>query len=616
VLLLAIVVFFAFCAIFFAFFVVFAMKNTNPPPKSQNLLVLEILQKSDKAWCIIPLSENFDEHKFDDGAGEEDRQNITYSLGFLKIIERITENAAPLTLTRLSKVIGDKNPSFYEGIKHIVRFGGGFSCDIVVAEKHYFVEGTIINTNQQDTASATLQHESGGILLTVSDRSALVSLNVDIQHLKQAESRLSLLLNSLPIPVWTKNSDGKIDFCNKAYAKLLETQPHHVVSRQWDLMNCVTEQPLLPANNEFLPDNSASELPRQRDTVHQRTTTEDPRNKPSENWKKGRVLEVCLKNKETMLKVEELVLNSKLAQKPDGHLEGAQKKHNLEGINAAAVNIICVATDISKYKNIIGQDKYWFKIYKHILDNMKIPFIVFDSNGIAKMHNRQFLQLFPLKPDFLGQNASYDDIIEHLYELRKLPEYIGADIIKSTFKNWIDGSVQLQSEMWHMPDGAVLNVQPSKCEFDGILIIIEDITQELGIEGKYKSLLSVYNEIVFRSRDAVLMIGTDHKIRQCSESVCSILNVDSNGIIGRPVKEWLDSFATQHNIQGWKESIITAIELRNRKFEYFQTNNEEFMASEYLPLPNGWHMLAFFNSSENSAEKIHLFSDVKKIAAS
>jgi hypothetical protein len=34
-----------------------------------------------------------------------------------------------------------------------------------------------------------------------------------------------------------------------------------------------------------------------------------------------------------------------------------------------------------------------------------------------------------------------------------------------------------------------------------------------------------------------------------------------------------------------------------------------------LPLPNGWHMLTFFNNAESHAEKIHLFSDVKKMAA-
>ncbi|MDR3285421.1 MAG: PAS-domain containing protein [Holosporales bacterium] len=514
--------------------------------------VLESLKKSEKPWCVISdLTKNENIKIF----LSKNNQNIVYSQGFYKIIEKYLESD-DLTFESIANVLESENSSFNKGLQHIMHFEGSFSYCVTLNEKNYLVEGSCVSLPNIEPRKKVQQQNSEekiSIILTISEYSNYINLEKRLLEEKKLTKFFHFLLDNISIPIWTRDHQSKISFCNKAYASLFETSPTNVISKQWEII----------AKNKENQDELTN------------------------------IDEITLKNKGTF-KIEEKVLENKW--KEDFCIAG-------------------VALNVSKYKDTVTKVEQMLKDSYNILNRLNIPFVAISSDGTIQMWNNDFLQFFNIKNDFLCEKVSYEDILDNLVENHELPEYIDIGDIKKKFKDWLKNPNPNQVDMYHKPDGSILSIKAIKYDSKGkILIIFKDITQEINLEGKYKSLVSAYNEIILNSHEAILIIGIDHRIKQCSESIKTILNVEPKKIIGITIKDWLTTFSTEGQSKNWKEALIVAIELRNKKIEYIQISENETMLCEYLPLPNGWHMLTFSKNINKNIGDVNLFDDMKKVA--
>jgi PAS domain-containing protein len=428
--------------------------------------------------------------------------------------------------------------NFKNGMQNLIKSGEPMSSCVVVHDKIYEINARI--------SSARIRASGDHVVV----RNILLTLH-DVTEVKRARDRydgslekindLLNILNALPFPVWTRKIDGTLTFCNAAYAKLLETQPYQVLSYQWELIDG----------------------PSAKDAKHMyKEVLASRRGKSIEVKKK-------LKGEERSYRVlEDLV--SKVEPYNDEFA------------------IVGAALDSSeRLEQVRHQDA---KLYEDTLNLAEWPFCVVNRDGQVVLRNTAFEQLIGVN---VSSNESFiHDVLERLREEDKLPGDIDFSELKRLCLQWLERKDLPFHEMWHMSSGVVLNVSVAAYQEDCILLTLKDISQTLNVESRYKSLQSVCNAVVDQSRDAVLIIGVDHRIQRCSACVKDVLDMDSSSLGGLSVKDFLRTFIRQHVPQMWKSSLEDSIELRNPHAVTISTP-KNMLLCEYMPLPDGWHMLRF-----------------------
>ncbi|MDR1597994.1 MAG: PAS domain-containing protein [Holosporales bacterium] len=505
-----------------------------------------LLQGAAIPWCIIPL----------EGSNLASKTDFVCSNEFLRIMEtdcpswetlmqRLNERATypppSETAPPASGNSNNKSSSFQRKVQDLIKYGQADPMNAYINERIYRVS---MHINQVRIVDKETGQESfhKGILLTLHDVTEVHKLKDLYDDALKKVNDLLRVLNTVPFPVWTRRQDGCITFCNMAYAKLLETHPYQVLSRQWELIDGVNAK---DAKN-----------------LHKCVIEE----------KKGKSIEVKkkLKGEEKTYKIYEDVTDT-----IDSSEEYA---------------VVGTAVDMS---NTLASSKLLQKqiqLCNDALNFMETPFALVNGAGEVVMYNNAMEQLLGIKLD--PSKIFMDEVLEKLRDSDSLPGDIDFVTLKDICRKWVERTNLPFRDMWHMPFGAVLNVHVTAFQDDYVIITLKDITPTLNEESRYKSLQAVWDAMIDYSKDAVLVIGIDHRIQRCSLSTSSLLGREASSLVGLSVKEFLKTFATQHVLHIWQSNLEDAIELRNPHTVTISASGDTLLC-EYMPLPGGWHMLRF-----------------------
>jgi PAS domain-containing protein len=422
----------------------------------------------------------------------------------------------------------DRDSPFQAGMRKLLKTKEPVTVRVVVNDRTHEVSATLY-----------VSQERQSVLLTLHDVTEAYKVKERYDEALDKINDLLGILNALPFPIWTRKNNGNITFCNVAYAKILETQPYQVLSHQWELIDGPNAKDAKSLYKDVLQEKSA----------------------------KAMAVKKKFKGKEREYRILEDVV-AKIGPSNDEFA------------------VVGSAIDTSE---VVMSDRD-IDLYQNTLDIAEWSFCIVNRAAQVVLHNVAFEQTFGIS---LAREESFvDDVLNRLRGEEKLPGNMDFPTLKKLCTEWIAHEGLPFHEMWHMPSGAILNVSVTAYQNTHIMITLKDITQILNIESRYKSLQSVWNAVIDQSKDAVLIIGLDHRIQRCSACVASVLDKDASALIGLSVKEFLRMFASQHVLHIWQSNLEDAIELRNPHSVTITTQNHTLLC-EYMPLPDGWHMLRF-----------------------
>ncbi|MDR0625084.1 MAG: hypothetical protein LBF72_01360 [Holosporales bacterium] len=531
-------------------------------------------------------------------------ENVIFSDSFERMINRRSHISSPITFDKITKAFEGDHDAFRKGIRHLVRFGGSFSYYIEEQNgKHYVVEGSVVTCNARTAEESRLtltprlqplDNENSikqkthllsflprlkdaqkgcpfgngtsigkprsAIFLMISDNSKSVKTEQDLQQTSEKLKNLQLILDSVPVPIWGKGKKGKVLLENKAFSKFWEK---------------------LAINNRGF--RNGDEVP----VINLKNEREI-----------FRIEEKCVANPGKGAKVGEV---ENVEDAFVGGIYNSETVITEKSSPSPRLHTVGIAQDISVYKDLIEKNCKAESEYFELLNALETPLLIIEGTTI-KAYNSAFLQFFNIAADFFKENTTYDEVLDLLAELRKLPEDTSLAEFKKLFKGWLEEETE-NANMCHLPDGTVLSVtvhkygpviEPANFRGLGILVMFKDISKEMNAEREHKLLESVYSEIITRAREAILIIGTDRKIKQHSKSVREVLDegaADTN-LVGTPIRDFFDSLAIkQDRSQTQPNHFLLAIETRNARTGYMQKEKGEIIAVDYSPLPNGWHLL-------------------------
>jgi signal transduction histidine kinase len=283
------------------------------------------------------------------------------------------------------------------------------------------------------------------------------------------------LLDALPMPIWIRGADGRIEWVNKAYAAAVEAVDEiEVRQRQIELLES-----------------------RQRAAVE-----------------RALVKNACYKKRVHLI------------------VGGTLKAHEvivlpLEDSTAAA------AIDVAALEKAQGELDRQVAAYDRTLDRVATAVAIFGPDQGLNFFNAAYQKLWQFDADWLATRPTDGEIIDRLRELSRLPAVGDYRAWKAKLLSCYKSGAEFE-DWWHLPDGRMLHVFAQQRPDGGVTYLYDDATERIALASRYNALIDVQRETLDRLKEGVAVFATDGRLKLFNSSFAAIWKLSRTALSGEP----------------------------------------------------------------------------------
>ncbi|MEZ5850591.1 MAG: ATP-binding protein [Hyphomicrobiaceae bacterium] len=363
------------------------------------------------------------------------------------------------------------------------------------------------------------------------------------------------LFNALPMPVWIRGADGRIEWVNKAYVTAVEAADEtEVLERQIELLEA-----------------------RQRADL---TTA--------------------------------LTRSERFSKRMPLNISGERRPHDVV-VHPLGEASAAAAIDVTAEEAAQGELERQIEAYDRTLDRVATAVAIFGKDRRLTFFNAAFQQLWQLDPNWLLTHPTDSQILDRLREGSRLPEVVSRPDAEDNrkrsaesvnYKEWkarvLAGGQRetAHEEGWHLPDGRTLHVIIEPRPDGGTTHLYDDVSERLALESRFNAMIGVQRETLNHLKEGVATFGTDGRLRIYNTSFERIWKLS-----GRMLKEGphIDQIIALCRVlyddpRGWSEIARTVTQFSDqRKPSEGQMTRADQSVVDYaaLPLPDGGTLVTF-----------------------
>ena len=353
------------------------------------------------------------------------------------------------------------------------------------------------------------------------------------------------LLNSLPMPVWFRRDDGRIEWVNDAYVRAVEASGESEVrERQIELLEM-----------------------RQRDVV-------------------------------------KAALEKGGAYRERLHIisGGARKAHDvvvlpLDGATAGA------AIDVAALETAQGELSRHVAAYERTLDRVATAVAIFGPDQRLAFFNEAYRKLWLFDTNWLATKPTDAQLLDRLRELSRLPEVVNyrdwkAKII-SSYKTGAE-----YEDWWHLLDGRTIHVSSSQRPDGGLTYLYADVTERFALESSYNALIDAQRETLDGLKEGVAVFATDGRLKLHNSALAQIWRLSRSTLREGPhIDEIISQCIPLYDELGTWARIsrsVTGISDRRQPIEGQMTRLDQTVVDfAVAPLPDGATLITFADVTDS-----------------
>jgi signal transduction histidine kinase len=353
------------------------------------------------------------------------------------------------------------------------------------------------------------------------------------------------LLNSLPMPVWFRREDGRLEWVNDAYVKAVESgSQREVLERQIELLE--TRQRELA--NAALTQHGAY-----RDRIH--------------------------------------IISS-----------SARKAHDvvallLDGATAGA------AIDVAALETAQDELTRHVAAYERTLDRVATAVAIFGPDQRLTFYNEAYRKLWTLDDSWLATKPTDSQILDRLRELSRIPEVVNY----RDWKAKILASYQTGAEYedwWHLLDGRTIHVSSSQRPDGGLTYLYADVTERFALESRYNALINAQRETLDGLKEGVAVFATDGRLKLHNSALAQIWRLPRSRLHEGPhIDEIISHCVPLYDDLGTWAGIsraVTGISDRRQPLEGQMTRTDQTVIDfAVAPLPDGATLITFADVTDS-----------------
>ena len=442
-------------------------------------------------------------------------------------------------------------PGLPDSNTEILRFGHWLDAKSAQALKaaldQLFANGRAFNIILKTLAGGNVEGEGraagGRAVLRLKDIAGykLELSAINSQHAILARDIRSsrALLNTLPMPVWLRADDGKLNWVNSAYITAVDAQSEaEVLDRQIELLES-----------------------RQRKSVAKSVAQGDSY--------RARVHLVA---------------------------GGERRPHDIvvlpvDGVSAGA------AIDVTAIETAQGELEREIAAYDRTLHRVETAVVIFNREQQLVFFNNAYRNLWQLDEDWLRTKPSDSAVLDRLRELGKLPPVVNYRDWKTRVLACYQTGAELE-DVWHLTDGRIIHVMAEQRPDGGVTYLFADETARLSLESRYNALIDVQRETLDSLTEGVVVFGTDGRLKLYNVAFSNIWKISPRRLAELPHVEEVIGLASAmySGLDVWSRigRAVTAFLDERETFEG-QLNRADNSVIDYalMPLPDGATLLTF-----------------------
>lgn len=356
----------------------------------------------------------------------------------------------------------------------------------------------------------------------------------------------SQIFNTIPIPIWKRDNNLKIKFCNSIYNKFVDNEHNNI-------------------NESRIPelDQSLQHLSM-----------------------------IAMENNRPLSMKKHLVINGERQFYSINEI--AIKNNN--GLLGFAYNI----TDQDEIEKELARH---VSAHANLLESSSSAMAVYGADTKLKMYNNAFVNLWGFKIKWLDSHPTYAEILEYLREKRKLPEQADFNKFRKEQMMLFQDITKTHEDIMHLPDGKSIRTIVIPHALGGLLFAHEDVTDRFVIERSFNSLVAAQREILDNLNEAVALFGENGKISLYNPPYIKMWSAEESFLNTNPhlseiLEKTKELFDYKDNWKNYKETIITNTFGRHHSTSTEKLTNNRIINITSKQLHNGDTLVSFVDVTE------------------
>ena len=346
------------------------------------------------------------------------------------------------------------------------------------------------------------------------------------------------LLDSLPAPVWARDSAGELVFVNSAYADAVDAgDPAEAVARRLELLD----------------QSARAELGRTRAAGETYT---------------GRLPAIAA---------------------------GGRRIFEVVDVPSAAGSS-GIEIDRTEVETMRAELTRMVEAHRRVLDQLATGVAVFNVDRKLTFYNAAFRVLFELDAGCLDQTPSDAAVLDTLRSKRKLPE---EHDFRQWRQHLYEAyrTVEPKEHMWHLPDGRALRVVTTPNPEGGVTYLYDEVTERLDMHRRYDALIKVQSETLDHLSEAVAVFGSDGRVRLHNPAFQRMWKLSHDALEQHPhaeaVTAWCQALHDDNTVWRSLRASVTAIDNRESLVARIERRDGAMIDLATMPLPDGATLVTF-----------------------
>lgn len=404
------------------------------------------------------------------------------------------------------------------------------------------------------------------------------TLTKENQQLRDHGNRLQGALDGLVSPVWLRDDDLSLIYCNAAYVKAVDARSTGDVTSR---------------GREIAPRASVREV---RALAAAARASGIIRSAP---------FHMVIDGSRRLMEVTENPVALSREEETSTFLSNESNTPSLFG-DGSGLMTAGVAYDITRQEELETRLSRETASHAEVLERLGTAIAVFGADQRLAFHNTAFTQLWGLDSKWLSDGPSYGNVLEALRDQRRLPEVADFPAYKEKELDRFHSLIEPLEDVMHLPDGVTLRRVVAPHPMGGLLTTYEDVTDTLAMERSYNTLIAVQRETIDNLSEAIAVFSADGQLQLANPAFLSLWGLPRTIIsektsVNRVMDITADQFADTESLTGYRSLVLGALSpdserlIRQARFERRDGIVIEVVAA---PLPDGGVLFSYDDVSD------------------
>ncbi|MBP2300448.1 PAS domain-containing sensor histidine kinase [Azospirillum picis] len=301
----------------------------------------------------------------------------------------------------------------------------------------------------------------------------------EVDAIRSRLDGLRAVADALPVPMWVRDRDLRLSWCNRAYARAVDSDPETAVAEGRELATAA------------------------------RSLAERAR---GGGFAQSERVPVVIGTERRLLEVTEAPL-------PAGD---------------GGIPVVGYALDVTALQELRGELDRHLTAHAEVLERLSTAIAIFGPDTRLTFFNQAYARLWDLDEAWLRTEPTNAELLEELRARRRLPEYADYQTFKRERLTRYTRLVEPLEELLHLPDGTTLRHLAAPHPQGGLITILEDVTNTLALESSYNTLMAVQQETLDNLAEGIAVFGGDGRLKLSNPAFARIWDLAEADLRGEP----------------------------------------------------------------------------------